>query len=182
VFSLLIAMALPRSAVLTLHVPLSSNEPITLSEPFQISNTTHALEIEASTPTALNNAWIGLDIALIDDTTGASEELGLELSHASGYDGGEYWVESSPAAQGEIGSVARGRYVLRVEPHTEHSGALPSEVLVRLRHGVFLWFPFLLAFALLAVPALLLRFLAWRFEVRRWQDSDHPMIKPSQEE
>ena len=68
-------------------------------------------------------------------------------------------------------SVPAGRYVLLVEPESPR----PVNYRVRLTRDVprALWF--WLAVGLLGVPPLFFWWRQWRFEQRRWEESDHPM-------
>ena len=64
-----------------------------VSEPFTIPSGRHAIAIHASAP--VDNSWIGLDVALINDDTGQSEAVGVDVSYYHGYEGGESWSEGS---------------------------------------------------------------------------------------
>ena len=174
---------LPRRTVLSIPVPVAGPTPITLSDPFTIDGSTHAATIEAIGE-PISNAWVGLDVALINDETGRSDEVQLAVSYYSGVDDGESWSEGSPRDSETIGSIPPGRYVLRVETQTETgvSARLPEVVQVRVKHGSFLWFPlFLSLFALCASPLYLLLRSA-SFERRRWAESDHPPGGGSEDE
>jgi len=168
----LFAARAPRQEVLALDVPLAAGD-VTLSEPFDVSGGPQALEITAEA--AVEQAWVGLDVALIEEETGETEVVAFELSSFSGVEDGERWSEGSRHGSAVIGSVLDGRYVLRVEPQVERGqGLVPRTARVRVVRGVFLTTPLVLALLLVAAWPLLLvlRFVA--FEKRRWQDSDHP--------
>jgi hypothetical protein len=167
-----IAAVLPRTPVLSLTVPLSGSSPVSISEPFEIHGATHAAAIRA-TASNLNQAWVGLDVALINEQTGQSDAVAIELSSYSGYDGGEHWSEGSSVGSAKIGAVPAGRYVLRVEPQIEAGAIRPEAVTLTVTHGVSLWFPLVCAFLLLAGWPAIVLIRAWAFEQRRWQNSDH---------
>lgn len=173
-----IAFALPRHQVQSLTVSVARDSQIAISEPFDIRGTTHAAEVEARMTTPWDDLhamygtdpWVGLDISLINDTSGAADSVGLELWNAAGGDG------SQPVDRDKIGTIPPGRYVLRVEAFTPPgSGLDPSGlVLVSVKHGVFLWFPWFAGVALLLAPPIILGIRSHAFERRRWQDSDYP--------
>jgi Domain of unknown function (DUF4178) len=162
----------PRDELLALDVPLEAGR-VTLSDPFQLSGGPQAVEIAADAD--VRQAWIGLDVALIEDETGESETVAFELSHYSGVSEGEAWSEGLRRGQAVIGSVRDGRYLLRVEPQVDRGhGYLPATARVRVVRGVFLWPPLVAALAVVCAWPVLLTFRAAAFEKRRWQESDHP--------
>jgi hypothetical protein len=162
----------PREEVLALDVPLEAGR-VTLSEPFQLAGGPQAVEIVADAD--VRQAWVGLDVALIEDDTGESDAVGFELSHYSGVSEGEAWSEGSRHGQAVVGAVRDGRYLLRIEPSVERGrGAVPSTAHVRVVRGVFLWTPLALALVGIALWPVALGWRAVAFERRRWQESDHP--------
>ena len=150
-----------------------------VSEPFELPASRQAVEIHASAD--CEQSWIGLDTALINDDSGESDAVGIDLSYYHGYEGGESWSEGSRSGTAEVGGVKRGRYVLRVEPQfgKDAAGRLPPTVHVVVRRGPFLWTPALLAFGLILAWPLVLFLRSRGFEKRRWEDSDHPMTSAS---
>jgi hypothetical protein len=50
---------------------------------------------------------------------------------------------------------------------------------LRVRRDVASFVPFLLALLALLVPPLVLSYRAWSFEVKRWAESDHPIVQAS---
>ncbi len=170
--ALLLAVLAPRQVVAELDAPLDPGR-VTLSEPFDLPDGRQAVAIEASA--AVRQAWVGLDVALIDDSTGKSEAVGFELSRFSGRDGGEDWSEGSDHGRAVAGGLAGGRYVLRVEPVLDPASRarVGPSAHVKVVRGVFLLPPLLLALlAVLAWPLLATVAVA-SFEKRRWDGSDH---------
>lgn len=157
--------------VLTLEAPLKAGQ-VTISEPFELAGGPQALEIEAVA--AVDQAWVGLDLALIDEDSGEAETLGIELSRFSGVDEDGSWSEGSNRGTGVVGAVKDGRYVLRVEPEVEAQWAprLGPTAQIHVSRGRFLWTPPLLALiAILAWP-LVASWAAASFERARWAESD----------
>jgi hypothetical protein len=177
------ALALrPRETVVALDVPLVAGE-VTLSEPFELAGGPHALEVTGAAP-GISQAWIGLDVALIEEATGESEAVGVELSRFSGRDSEGTWSEGSHRGSAVIGAVKDGRYVLRVEPVLEsvQGGTVPPTARVELARGVFLAWPLLIALGLLLAMPLWWSVRSGQHEVRRWAESDHPIVTSSDEE
>jgi hypothetical protein len=164
-----------RQQVLELAVPIGDGgAPVTLSPPFELSGGPQAVEIAANA--AVEQAWIGLDVALINDESGESEAVGFELSHYQGNDSGGAWTEGSRSGSAVIGSVQSGRYLLRVEPEwqREGNGVLPSNASVIVSRGVLVKDPLYIVITLIVFWPIALVVLHHRFETRRWAESDHP--------
>ncbi len=169
---LALAARAPREEMLAIEVPLTQGQ-VTLSEPFELRGGPQAVEIAAEAD--VSQAWVGLDVALIEDDTGESEAAGLELSRFSGVEGGEAWSEGSRRGSAVVGQVHDGRYLLRVEPQVERGrGYVPPTARVRVVRGVFLAAPLVLALLLATAWPILTTVRAVAFARRRWDESDHP--------
>jgi hypothetical protein len=127
--------------------------------------------------TDLDNSWMYVNYALINESTGAAYDFGREVGFYSGYDEGN-WTEGSRSDKARIGGIPGGRYFLRVESE------LPPEARtvhgsLTVRRDVPSFLPFLLALLALLVPPLFLTFRSYGFEVKRWAESDHPLVQVS---
>lgn len=165
-----------RTKVFEADIATSRAQPVYISEPFEIRRSTGAAKVSAQVMPSEGTFWLGLDIALINDSQGESSSTQLELSHFSGIEDGEVWVEDHAKASDVLGSIEPGRYLLRVERFDDPAASLPSSVRVRVEHGAFLWFPLWIALGLLLVPWLYLAIRGRRFEFARWCNSDHPNL------
>ncbi|MCS6914500.1 MAG: DUF4178 domain-containing protein [Myxococcales bacterium] len=91
-------------------------EHIFLSEPFALGKLSRAaVSFRLSAPT-LENSWLDVDAALINDEDGTAYQFGAGVSYYAGVEDGEAWSEGSRSAEVILPSVPAGRYVLRVEP------------------------------------------------------------------
>lgn len=128
---------------------------------------------------SVNNSWLYLNMALINEETGNAYDFGRELSYYSGVDGGESWSEGSHDDEVILPEVPGGRYYLRLEPESE---ARDVNYTIRVYRDVPRWsFFFWTAGALFLVPVI----RWWRgraYEVRRWAESDHPMTSSDSED
>jgi hypothetical protein len=120
----------------------------------------------------VDNSWIYLNLALINEETGNGYDFGREISYYHGREGGESWSEGSASDEAVLPSVPPGRYYLRIEPEAEASSVNYS---IQVYRDVPNW-----AFFFLALGGLLIFpiFYWWRrrtFEYHRWSESDHPM-------
>ncbi|MFN8005476.1 MAG: DUF4178 domain-containing protein [Terriglobia bacterium] len=127
----------------------------------------------------VDNSWIYLNLALINEETGNAYDFGREISYYHGFDGGESWKEGSVTDEAVLPTVPAGRYYLRIEPEAEVREMTYS---IRVYRDVPRWTYFFMALGgLLLIP-----FFLWSrsrsFEYRRWSESDHPMVTSSEED
>ncbi|MCC6611219.1 MAG: DUF4178 domain-containing protein [Burkholderiales bacterium] len=120
----------------------------------------------------VDNSWVYLNVTLIEQNTGATYQLGREVSYYHGSSDGESWTEGDKSDRARIASVPPGLYYLEIEPEGDVRGRRVSG-----RVDVFRdppdWANFIVALAILALfPARAL----WRsvaFERQRWAESDY---------
>ena len=146
-----------------------AQEPVYFTGPIEINSGRQNLAVTLSAP--VNNAWIGLEGALVSETTGVAELFLLESSYYHGVDGGESWSEGAQDQTVFLSAVPPGVYVLRLAPQWEGRVPPVRSIQVQLRQGVMRWlYPGLALLAILLVP-LLMVFRIAAFETRRWQES-----------
>ncbi len=128
--------------------------------------------VEVGAHAAIDNDWIYLNFALINDETGQAFDFAREVSYYHDSDGSEGSRDNKVV----IPSVPGGRYYLRVEP--EMSPSAPStryEIFVR--RDVPIYSYFWIAAALLLIPPIATWFRANQFEARRWHESDYQPVQ-----
>ena len=146
-----------------------AQEPVYFSGPIEIKDGHRNLAVTMSAP--VNNAWIGLEGALVSETTGVAELFLLESSFYHGVDGGESWSEGEQVQKVFLSAVPAGTYVLRLAPQWDGKVPPVRTIEVKLNQGVMRWlYPGLTLLGILLVP-LLLVFRMAAFESRRWQES-----------
>jgi hypothetical protein len=138
--------------------------------------------VVVETHAALDNQWLFLEYALINEATGQTYDFGREISFYSGTDGDGRWTEGSQRDRARIGGVPGGRYFLRIEP----SGGAASrnvEYTVRVRRDVPNFVYYALGMLVLLLPPIVGTLRAAGFETQRWAESDHaPSTDDSEEE
>jgi len=141
-----------------------------VTDVFELKGRTSDVEID--TQAGVNNSWIYLNYALINEDTGHAYDFGREVSYYSGYDSDGSWTEGSQKDSVTIPSVPPGRYYLRVEPESEYyRGTIYYSIALRRDVPQFSFFG-IAALALL-IPA---GFITWKFmnfEHLRWAESDY---------
>jgi len=138
------------------------------SDPFTLTGRSSNLMVEISS--TLSQSWAYFALTLVNEETGAARTFGREVQYYFGRDSDGAWTEGAPWDRAWLPSVPAGRYALVVEPE----GPRPVNYRVRLTRDVprplWMW----LAVGVLGVPPLCFWWRQWRFEQRRWEESDHP--------
>lgn len=140
-----------------------------VTEIFELRGKQSNVVVRSNAP--VNNSWIYLSMALINDETGTAYDFGREISYYYGSDSDGSWTEGNQADAAALPAVPPGRYYLRVEP----DGPTPTKYAIQVYRDVPAWWPFFLTLiALISIPIVAF----WRsrtFEYKRWSESDHPM-------
>jgi ribosomal protein S27E len=137
---------------------------------FELDGRPSAVRVE--TRTNLDNQWMSVGYALINEDTGQAYDFAREVSYYHGTDGGESWTEGSIDDSVILPHIPPGRYFLRIEPEGDRgSRTVQYRVTVVRDVSTSLWF--LGALVLLAVPPIVTSWRAAAFEGKRWAESDH---------
>lgn len=153
-----------------------SNQPSEASfvtDDFELKG--HTSNVEVVTSTDLNNRWIYLNYALINEVTGQAFDFGREVSYYHGHDSDGAWSEGSLNDSVAVPSVPAGRYYLRVEPEGD-PGYGVTYYTVTVRRDVPQYSFYAIALGALLLPAVLLTWRTLSFEQMRWAESDHPPV------
>lgn len=146
--------------------PSLSPSLVWFSDPFDL---TGGENVQIQVWATISNSWLSIEGDLIDEASGAFDSFDRDMEYYYGTDGGENWVEGSTNASFTLPARPAGRYVLRL--NASGPGELPA-VRVAVRQDVFSqWLAIIAAVGVFA-PALLLGLYAYRFERRRWSDSN----------
>jgi hypothetical protein len=132
--------------------------------------------VEVTTSANVDNSWIYLNYALINNDTEQAWDFGREVSYYHGYDSDGSWTEGSQKNTVIIPSVPAGHYYLRIEPEVDPKHP-PIAYSVQVKRDVPVLGFFVIAFLALLLPAIAITWRSLGFERRRWAESDHPPIK-----
>jgi hypothetical protein len=145
-----------------------------VTDVFELSGGTSTVEVKTSAP--VDNHWIYLNYALINQDTGQAWDFGREVSYYHGHDSDGSWSEGKQTDSVVIPSVPPGRYYLRIEPEADPS--LPNTAYtVNVTHDVPVFGIYAIALVALLLPAVLISLRAYTFERSRWSESDHPPMQ-----
>lgn len=147
--------------------PLAASlaEPAFVTEPFTLREG-GTLELDVATD--LSNAWLALDVALVNLSTGTAVNVDTEIERYAGTDADGPWTEGSTSGRLLVPYVPAGEYYLRVEP----AGNAQTHYTLTMRRDVVSELPYLLALGALCVWPIFVAVRAASFESRRWQESD----------
>ena len=147
-----------------------------VTDVFELTGRTSNVEVKTSAP--VNNHWIYLNYALINQDSERAWDFGREVSYYHGYDSDGSWSEGKLNDTVVIPSVPPGHYFLRIEPEVDPSLPLVPYT-VEVRRDVPVFGIYGIAFLALLVPALVISWRAYTFERSRWSESDHPPMQVS---
>lgn len=144
------------------------------SEAFSLDGRNTNLVI--SQDATLGNDWLATDVTLIEKSTGKTYGAGREMSFYSGFDTDGSWVEDASKSEIILSNIPAGNYYLEVLPFNEANGST-SDINnhIKIYRDVPQWSNLWLLWTFLVVIPLIFYYLRYRFEVKRWEDSDHPM-------
>lgn len=149
----------------------SSVEASFVTDIFELTGRTS--NVEVSTTAGVQNNWIYLNYALINQDTGQAWDFGREISYYYGYDSDGSWSEGSTRDTVIVPTVPAGKYYLRIEPE---AAALHPNIryTVSVRRDVPVFSFYGLAFLALLIPVIIITWRSASFERSRWSESDHP--------
>ena len=149
----------------------ANGEPSFVTDTFQLEGKTS--NVEVTTLASVQNNWIYLNYALINQDSGEAWDFGREVSFYSGYDSDGSWSEGSQRDTVVVPSVPSGRYYLRIEPEADpRLSNIAYSVEVRRNVPVMAFYG--IGFLALLLPAVLITWRSVSFERSRWSESDHP--------
>lgn len=157
----------------TLDLPSSVADPnqsvsVAFSEPFTIEQGRRNLRVEIDSN--VDNGWVWVSGALVEEATGEVRPFGLESSYYSGRDADGEWWEINTRARTYLSSVPAGSWVLRTEAVWPRKQRAP-QVTLKLTSGVVrVTHFFFVVFLLLLGPAFFF-IRSGMFEQARWEQS-----------
>jgi len=149
-----------------------------VTKPFEISQQGG---VDITADAAVDNSWLGFDLELIEQKTGARYSAPLTVQYYHGYDDGN-WSEGGQSATATIPGVPPGTYTIALSGDADPKITnMPFSIGVK--SGRTYWSNFFIgALALLAYP-LYSGARHFMFEAKRWKDSDYsPYPKPSSDD
>ncbi len=147
--------------------PAVESTSVWVSEPFELK-AHKKISIEAKTN--LDNSWMGLEGALIDETNGEVLPFELDIEYYHGTDSDGSWSEGSQDGSHYIAAQPAGKYVMRIEGHWERMAQPISFHLVAEQTSIDPVYVFLALFWVMIFPAIgIVR--KFMFESGRWSES-----------
>lgn len=177
----------------TIDLPLPAEDPVSdaedpsakkekpesavFSDPFKIPIGSN-VEAEV-TADSMQNSWLWVGMALINEKTQEVFEMEAEASYYSGVEGGESWSEGSKHQTASVGGLSPGTYVLRIQPVIDtpancslSTTKCPSSFTIKVKNDVAIVWPGVLALLLFIVTPIVALIRMGSFETRRWAESN----------
>jgi hypothetical protein len=137
--------------------------------PFQLQS---GKNIKITGSGSVDNSWLYVEGDIIDESTGLVQSFSMPLEYYHGVEDGESWSEGDSTPDLFISAMPAGQYTLRLEAQWE-KWQQPMTMTLRIDQGVPRGLHLLLALIGISIIPLMVAFNHYRFEVRRWTDSDY---------
>jgi hypothetical protein len=118
----------------------------------------------------VENSWLEAEITLVNEQTGAEQDLNLGVEYYYGYEDGESWSEGSRKSEEMLSAVPEGRYHLVIVPMK------PTETAnfeVWVKRDIPTWSNFWIALGLIFLIPTYQQYRKDSFEKQRWMNSDY---------
>lgn len=146
------------------------------SGPFEIAESG---PVEVTITAGMDNSFLWVGGALVNESSGAVYEFDVEPSYYSGVEDGESWSEGSRDQSKSLPAVPAGTYVLRLQPAVDtpencaKAGAkCPDSFSVKVVAGKPVLWPGVFAFLFIALGPLIGFLRTKSFETARWNESN----------
>ena len=156
--------------------PQAGDETLVTRE-FEVKGKPRKLTVRNST--SLDNSWIGLDLMLVNKTTGEAWPVTRELAYYYGRDGGESWSEGSRDDAVVFRDIPPGTYYLTVDPEIAPEKQVPVHDAIEVSSGGSGWSNFIMIMLALALFPIFAHIRHAAFETGRWAESDHAPVASS---
>jgi hypothetical protein len=120
-------------------------------------------------------------MTLVNKTTGQAWPAERELSFYHGYDDG-YWSEGNKDDDVVFADIPAGTYYLEIDPDMATDKADQVRDTLEISTPSAGWSNFVFLFIFVAAFPIFTRLRHTAFEVRRWSESDHPMVSSSDDD
>ena len=134
-----------------------------------------ARKIAVKNSTSIDNNWIGIDMMLVNKTTGAAWPAARELSFYSGYDDG-HWTEGSREDEVVFLNIPAGTYYLTLDPDMAPDKSMAVRDTLEVHTAGAGWSNFVMVLLFLLVFPIFTTMRRAAFEGRRWAESDHAPV------
>ncbi|MFL6213809.1 MAG: DUF4178 domain-containing protein [Blastocatellia bacterium] len=148
---------------------------VKFTDPFELRGRKNVVVTAAA---SVDNSWVEIDGDLINQATDESEAFSLPVEYYSGVDDGESWSEGNRSPNVYLSAQPAGAYILGFEARWEKFQQ-PMAVTIRVEQGVFNGGYIVLVLILLSLFPIVMLIYHWRFEVKRWEDSDYSPFQSS---
>ncbi|MBI5100689.1 MAG: DUF4178 domain-containing protein [Nitrospirae bacterium] len=146
----------------------TKSQPI-VTPSFEVPGGSGNLSVTLSSPVV--NDWIEAGVDLIEDGSGKRYELGLGAEYYKGSDSDGSWAEGSQTSDHALSVIPGGRYHMIIQPGGPANAGNKGFTL-SLRRDVVIWSNYFVALMLLSIYPLCVCWKSWRFELKRWSESD----------
>jgi hypothetical protein len=138
------------------------------SEPFELKGFRN---IRISAQSSVDNSWVGVEGALVNEETGLVQVFDLPIEYYHGIEDGESWTEGGKESHVYLSALPAGKYTLQLAVSSPDRTA-PVTVDVRVEQSVPRFLHWLLALGAVSVIPVCVILYHISFEKRRWENSE----------
>lgn len=120
----------------------------------------------------VSNNWMELELSLVNELTNKTYQSRQVIEHYAGSDDGESWSEGGQMAESTFSAVPGGNYRLLVESSSGLLGSSSVDINLEIKRDIPAWGNFWFIFLCIILLPLFALLYRWRFENKRWENSD----------
>lgn len=126
----------------------------------------------------VSNSWIEVSAKLVNTKNGAEYNIDQGIEYYYGYEDGESWSEGSTTEEMHLNKIPSGNYVLSLQA-TQNSFNKVKDLYVSATYDTAIHRNWVLTLVFIVVFALIVYFVSYYYDYKRWQDSPYFLNKYS---
>lgn len=123
--------------------------------------------------TDLDNNWLGLNLTLVEKSSGKAWQAQDEVAYWQGVDEGESWSEGSREKELMFRDLPAGNYYLVIDPEISEQKPIAVADRIRVVRDEAAWSNYIFLLLFLAAFPLFSRYRMASFESERWSNADY---------
>ncbi len=146
-----------------------NDEPVT-TQTFQLDSKARNLVLRHDTD--LDNNWLGLNMTLVEKSSGKAWLAQSDVAYWHGSDGGESWSEGDRTRELVFRDLAPGTYYFVIDPEISSEKPVAVADRIKVMRDQAAWSNFFFLLVFLAGLPMFSRYRVSAFEAERWKDAD----------
>jgi ribosomal protein S27E len=149
---------------------VTENEDSLTTQTFQLDST--ARNVVLRNDTDLDNNWLGLNLTLIEKTSGRAWTAQTDVAYWHGYEDGGTWSEGDRTRELVFRDLPAGTYFFVIDPEFSAEKKVAVADRIRVIRDQAAWSNFFFLLGFLVLLPLFSRYRVSTFEAERWKNAD----------